>query len=69
MKCPACEREGTLRVISCGLPMGFCPDCEVGWGPASWLHWLIPLTFTGEMFVYSGSYLVALWYWLNRTDG
>lgn len=71
MECPLCGSEGN-RVIYLGLPMKFCSDGSCGclWGLWSFVAEYVPIS-DGECFafaIYDGSYLRALWHWLQPSD-
>lgn len=67
-RCPRC-RAPSGTAISHGLPVRFCVEeerCGAMWGPACKLWDLLPHTFDGLLFAYSGSYWAALWRYLTR---
>jgi hypothetical protein len=67
--CPICHQE-SVKVIYYGLPVHFCPnynkeekeDCNCMWG--FWMLLLQHLPYNGILFQYTGSYFIALLYWL-----
>lgn len=58
--CPDCAAR-LSKVIYAGLPGKVCTSCFLMMGLASYAAMI---GFNGELFVYEGSYFIALWHWL-----
>lgn len=64
-KCPLCQNN-SFKVIYYGLPVYFCKNenCNCMFG--FWHFVTDYLPFNGILFVYEGSYLIALCKWLRE---
>ena len=64
MKCPICK-DNSYKVIYYGLPVHFCKNKECNCMFGFWFYITDFLPFNGFLFIYEGSYLIALYRWLK----
>ena len=65
-KCPLCG-EPVLKAIFAGLPLKMCSndDCQCAWGLGTVAMNLMSNGAGWALFIYPGSYWVALYHWLS----
>jgi hypothetical protein len=64
--CPLCGNDEPFKVIQYGMPMLFCSDenCNCLYGIFSYIMEYLHLPFTGWLYRYEGSYIIALYHYL-----